>query len=242
MRLTEETTGLIYDTSKGWFTIEVDYFDLARFLRGVFPSLNRFKKEFIDFFNVGCSMNGLDHSEIFATLSLYYSRVTPYTYKEAFEISNNTFRNLVFGSVDVAEMVKELGSKRISVEGMPVKHRKYDANGEFLGWEEYDVVYELHHVDCSKIGVNESLPVVKCWCTSTNNEHYLWVDESFKNGSPLEAIASTCVVYENMLPHIKEIKRHGDIFLFEMDKEVEPRGDVVALTKDQYFGLLTAQS
>jgi hypothetical protein len=45
-----------------------------------------------------------------------------------------------------------------------------------------------------------------------------------------------------MIPHIKEIKRQGDVLLFEMKKELLPEGKIVPLTADQYFNLLVAQS
>jgi hypothetical protein len=49
-------------------------------------------------------------------------------------------------------------------------------------------------------------------------------------------------VHENLIPFIKELKRQGDILLVELTQEVDPRGQMVSLSKDQYFDLLTAQS
>jgi hypothetical protein len=58
----------------------------------------------------------------------------------------------------------------------------------------------------------------------------------------LTAIASTFVVHKNIIPHIKALKRQGDILLTEMDDDIKPEGEMVSLTKEQYFGLLVAQS
>jgi aromatic ring-opening dioxygenase LigB subunit len=69
----------------------------------------------------------------------------------------------------------------------------------------------------------------------------LWIEEQYKD-NPLEAVASTFRLHENVIPHIKEIKRQGDILLLEMNEDVKPEGNVVPLTAAQYFGLLTAQS
>ena len=53
---------------------------------------------------------------------------------------------------------------------------------------------------------------------------------------------NTFFVHENLIPFIKELKRQGDILLVELKQDVEPRGQMVSLSKDQYFELLTAQS
>jgi hypothetical protein len=90
--------------------------------------------------------------------------------------------------------------------------------------------------------LEEDLFAVKCWCTTTDKEHWLWIEEEYKE-NPLEAIASTFRIHENLIPYIKEIKRQGDILLVEMlDDTIEPSGNIVPLNAEQYFRLLTAQS
>jgi hypothetical protein len=69
----------------------------------------------------------------------------------------------------------------------------------------------------------------------------LWIEDQYKD-DPLEAIARTFHIHENLVPFIKELKRQGDILLVELTEDIEPRGNMVSLSKDQYFGLLTAQS
>jgi hypothetical protein len=69
----------------------------------------------------------------------------------------------------------------------------------------------------------------------------LWIDREFRD-DPLEAIARTFFIHENLVPFIKELKRQGDILLVELTKDIEPRGQMVSLSKEQYFDLLTAQS
>jgi len=59
---------------------------------------------------------------------------------------------------------------------------------------------------------------------------------------PLAAIASTFRIAENLIPYIKELKRQGDILIVELTEEIEPKGNVVPLTSEQYFSLLTAES
>ena len=102
-------------------------------------------------------------------------------------------------------------------------------------------MYETHEINGEKLGIEDKLYAVKCWCTSTNKEHWIWIDEKYKD-DPLNAIASTFMVHENVIPHIKALKRQGDLLLLEMEEDVKPEGEMVSLTKEQYFGLLVAQS
>ena len=93
-----------------------------------------------------------------------------------------------------------------------------------------------------KLGLTENVFAIRCWCTTTDKEHWLWIEEQYKN-SPLEAVASTFRIHENLISNIKEIKRQGDVLLVEMlDENIKPEGNIVPLNATQYFSLLTAQS
>lgn len=174
------------------------------------------------------------------------SDVTEFSFKQAFEIKNNEFRALVFSIIDVPEMIKELGSKMIKVEGKELVNKTYNKYTDKFINEPFTQIYELHEVNSEKLGLTETLYAIKCWCTSTNDEHWLWVD--LKTGAshdPLKAIASTCKVYKSMIGNIKHIIRQGDVFLFEMlDENIRPieNEEVVSLDADTYFSLIKSQS
>ncbi len=179
--------------------------------------------------------------EFFDYLLNEYDNVEPFSITEAFTLEDREFQALVFASINITDMIHSLGVKRIKTDGINVKHRKYNHEGEFIGIEDFSNIYETHEVNGEKLGLTEPLYVIKCWCTSTNKEHWLWIDETYKD-DPLNAIASTFMVHENVIPHIKALKRQGDLLLVEMKEEVKPEGKLVSLTKEQYFGLLVAQS
>lgn len=172
-----------------------------------------------------------------------YDRVEPFTYAEAFKLENQQFQALVFGSIDIVDMIKELGHERIATEGKRVSHKDFSHSGEFLGMKEYDVIYETHKVDISSLGEVDVAYALRCWCTTTDKEHWLWIEDQYAK-NPLEAVASTMRVHKNLIDgnHIKEIKRQGDVLLVEVDSDVTPEGELVPLTAEQYFGFLTAQS
>ena len=173
-----------------------------------------------------------------------YDVVEPFTYGDAFKIENEEFQAKVFGSIDIVDMIKELGHERIKTDGKRVRHKEFTPGGEFLGYKEYDVVYETHKVDITKLGLEgESAYALRCWCTTTDKEHWLWIEDEYKD-NPLEAVASTMRVHKNLVEgnHIKELKRQGDVLLVELNDDVTPEGELVPLTAEQYFGFLTAQS
>lgn len=238
-----EHEGLTYDVENDSWDVDVLLPDLARYLKGRYRNMQRFDSTFLDYFKVGVQMyDREDRLHVLDTLRTYVKLATGFSYTEAFKIESNSFKAKVFGSINIPEMIKSLGSNLVKVEGLPVKHKVFDDNGDFT-IREYDVVYELHKVNLSKIS-NESTSAycIKCWCTTTDKEHWLWIEEKYAKLGPLEGIASTIRVYEDMIPHITAILRQGDVLLFEMGKEIIPTGKIVPLTKEQYFRLLISQS
>ena len=107
--------------------------------------------------------------------------------------------------------------------------------------KEYHNIYEIYRVKGDLLNLKRDIFALKVWCTSTGNEHWLWIHERYSN-NPLEAVASTFHIHENLTSHIKELKRQGDIMLVEMKKDVTPEGRIVPLTAYQYFGLLTSET
>lgn len=217
--------------------------EVIRYLKGILTNKERFTSRFSEpLKEIMVKHMDMTDTSFITKMEKLYDDAVAYTYAEAFEISDETYKAKVFGSININEMIDSLGHKRIATEGKQVKHKKFDNEGVFLGYEEYDVIYEVHEVNGEKLGLTENVYALKCWCTSTNKEHTIWIEEKYKN-SPLEAVASLVRIHENLISNIKEIKRHGDVILVEMiDNSIEPSGNIVPLNAEQYFSLLTAQS
>lgn len=176
-----------------------------------------------------------------------WQEVEALSFQKLFKIENLNIRRFSFNYVGVAEVMKTLNASRIKSEGILVKHYEYDLEGNKTIVEKHNIfeTYEVNFNQISDLRVwNRNLQkgyAVKCWCTSTNNEHWLWIENQYKD-NPLEAIASTFRIHENVIPHIKHLKRQGDILLCEMKRKVIPEGEIRPLTKDEYFKLLIAES
>ncbi len=242
MKVNIENLALEYDIDDDYFIRGVPLPLIVKYLKGIYTNKNRFINYFIKPYKKICTMYDRNYRHhTFDLMASMYDKTSPYTYKEAFLISDSTFKSIVFGSINISEMVEFLGAERISVQGKLLNLRVYDELGNYR-MEENNVIYELHKTNLEKIGANEDAYLVKCWCTSTNKEHWLWVEKEYAEMGALEAVASTFRVYKNMIPYIKTIKRQGDVLLFEMTKQVIPYGEIVPLTASQYFSLLISQS
>ena len=249
----EETPTAFIDTNTGLLNVpssarpfessydEIQYNDLLKYLKTRFSNTGRLTSNFIDAINDTIDEPIPVIDELFACILNDFNNVKPYTYEEAFKVSNEVLQSLIFANIDISEMIAELGHTRIKTAGREVKHKQFDSNGTFLGYKDYHVVFETHCVNGSKLNTAGNLYAVRCWCTTTASEHWIWIEDEYKD-DPLEAIASTFRIHENLINHITELKRQGDILLVELDKDVTPAGNIVALNAEQYFSLLTAQS
>lgn len=223
------------------------YIDGAKYLKTRFRSnKSRFLKRAIEPISQWLQMNGIENYNDWVQLyTNLFDKVNPYSYAEALNIKNDEFRAEVFSIIDVPQMIKNLGSTRIKVEGIELINKVYNTVTKSFDEMPLTQIYELHLVNGKKLGI-EDCYAIKCWCTSTKEEHWLWVnDEQAASGSPLEAIASTCNIYECMENNIKHIIRQGDVFLFEMidpSFRVKNFNAVKPLDKETYFKLLKSQS
>lgn len=214
-----------------------------RLLKGIYTNKERFIDRYLSVYN---DIELLE--PIYNYFLKNYDSAIPFSYKEAFEIKDESFRRMVFNTVDISDMIENLGATRIKVDGKEVSRKCFDKLGNTLPNKNYHAVYETYQIDCTKLVPDADFrePIsfanaVKCWCTSTNKAHWIWIDEAYKD-EPLEAIASTFRFHQNVIPHIKELKRQGDIMLVELNKEVKPNGEIIPLTAERYFRLLTIET
>ena len=239
---------LDFDTNFAYFTNKEPEEHIAKFLKMAYQNNKpRFVERFINFYKAYFKAYDIqNYNDILNNINKLWDVSNEFSYKESFELKNNNFRIKVFSHINIETLVKELGTTRINVEGKDVINKVWNPIKKIFEYIPTTLVYELHHANGGKLELeNTILPIVKCWCTSTNNEHWLWVNPSkIINNSPLSAIASTCCIYKSMHGKIKHIIRHGDVFVFEMIEKVIPKEneEIISLNTDEYFSLLKSQS
>src|SRR6476620_3569320 len=95
--------------------------DALRYLKGIYTNYERFENNFAK------KLKNLDALKKYFLDN--YETTAPFSYEEAFKIRSEEFKALVFGSINISEMISNLGCKRLSVKGKVVSRKKFNENG-----------------------------------------------------------------------------------------------------------------
>jgi hypothetical protein len=226
------------------FDPDVTWEQILRYIKGLYGSNEeRFKKYFVE-------KAWDDTTEDFIDYCLEnFNDVSAFSYEEVFNLENESFQTIVFSSIDITEMMENLGHECVSADSKEVTRKTYTKEGEFIDWITYENYYEVHKVDATKIGGRREAYALKCFCNTTNEAHWLWIDGYYED--PLLAVANTFYFYESLIPYIKEIKRQGDVLVVELTEDINPFQDSegnkvepnwVPIGKDVYFNMMTAET
>ncbi|MCQ4138704.1 hypothetical protein [Chryseobacterium sp. EO14] len=185
-------------------------------------------------------------NDVLNRIEKLWDKVEPIGFDEFFNDKDRNFKLFCFSYFGVGNLMKNLKAEKINQAEIEVNYFGYDDNGNEYITKKINQ-YEVHQVENEKLGIfvwgsaNRYSYAVKCWCPSTEKEHWLWIEEAYKDNA-LTAIASTFRIHENIIPHIRCLKRQGDLLICELNKKIPPRGAVRALTASEYFGLLEAET
>jgi hypothetical protein len=172
-------------------------------------------------------------------------QVPTYSLQDIDNTANHNLISLSYPYIPIVKVMRMLNAKCISAKGFDVRCSRYDTLGDKIAFSQHHT-YEIYEADSMTINNlkywnhRDKRYAVKCTCTYNEYEQWFWVEERYKS-DPLEAIASTIKMHENVIPFIKSIKRKGDTIVFEMKEEVTPLGNARPLTKREYFGLLEVE-
>jgi len=234
----------VFDFKYGQFEVTPRILDMARYFKGQFSSpgllVDRVIKPYLAYAK-SFVWGEIDYKPVFHELLINFMATEKFSYEEAFKLENEQFRAMVFGSINIREMLEHLTYERVKTEGMPVRHLFWDKYGENEYYKEYDIYYSTLKVATDKLGVDGFAYCIECNCTTTDKQHYLWINEQYKD-SPLEGIASLCMYWEDHISNIQYLYRQGDDFVMSLKQPIKPSGKIRSLTKEEYFGLLVAQS
>ncbi|MDR6923028.1 hypothetical protein [Chryseobacterium sp. 2987] len=189
--------------------------------------------------------NSPNFTKVLRQIERIWTKTDPIRYEEFFTHYDRDFRLFCFSYLGVGTLMKKLDAKKICQDEIQVNYFEYDENGNKNQIQRTNY-YEVYEVENEKFrlslwGRERQSYAVKCWCPSTAEEHWLWIESRYKDNA-LTAIASTFRIHENIIPHIKCLKRQGDVLICELKKEVRPEGTVRPLTAEEYFSLLEAEA
>jgi len=192
-----------------------------------------------------------------------WDKVEPVTVEEALKVANAEERRTYFDAIGIEKLFKGLDPKLLDKQ--TIKKSRTRWNDEFKEYtHEFEDIYELYEIDGKKLydkdrWGNDPQPIfaVRCWCTTTNREYWLYVPREAALGSrwwssepeenkpdAIRAIAWT-VRIDVPEENVEKIYRQGDIIVAKMKdkaKATEITFNPYHLSKEQYLSLMYSET
>lgn len=184
-----------------------------------------------------------------------WDQIKPITVGEALQERNSERRRVMFDCIGVAKLFKQLNPELLDKKVVSKKRTRWDENNRAYE-HRFEDVYELYRIVGTELFEHEDrwrkpndVYAVRCWCTTTNREYWIYVPEEIALGktarSPGEenpdAIRSIAWTIRVDVSNPKRIFRQGDIIVVEESEDsqtVEP----YHLTAEQYLKLLFSET
>jgi hypothetical protein len=179
--------------------------------------------------------------------------IQPYTTTDAFNVQNVEVRRVYFDAIGTEKLFKSLDPKLLDKQTITKKRTKWDDNNDPTEYV-FEDVYELYQIEGSKLfgdsGRGGSVYAVRCWCTTTNREYWLYVPQlaatgerwnwSGSLGKPdaIRAIAWTIRIDIN---NPERIYRQGDIIVVKKSKN-SVETSLRHLDKGEYLDLMYSET
>lgn len=185
-----------------------------------------------------------------------WNDIEPVTVEEALKLLNSEERRTYFDAIGVEKLFKQLNTKLLDKQVVKKKRTRWDDNNDKYEYE-FEDVYELHEIPGEVLfGLdrwgNKPRPVyaVRCWCTTTNREYWLYVpnnaalgdhfwDEERRKADAIRAIAWTIRLD---VDKPERIYRQGDIIVVKYNPSEVNNTMEYHLTKDQYLELMYSET
>lgn len=183
--------------------------------------------------------------------------IQPVTVEDALAQPNAEVRRIYFSCIGTEKLFKSLDPKLLDRQVVNKKRYQWDdANNRVE--HVFEDVYELYEIEGSKLfekdrwGRNPSPAfAVRCWCTTTNREYWLYVNEEAATGhswlmddrkdETYDAIRAIAWTIRVDVKNVERIYRQGDIVVAKTINSPE-RCPSYHLTKDQYLSLMYSET
>jgi hypothetical protein len=192
-----------------------------------------------------------------------WDTIEPVTVEEALKVTNTEERRTYFDCIGIEKLFKSLDPKLLDRQVLKKNRTRWD--DEFNEYTHtFEDIYELYEIRGTKLfdkdrwgNVPNSIFAVRCWCTTTNREYWLYVPAEAALGSnwwyrddlrnepdAIRAIAWT-VRLDVPIGHVERIYRQGDIIVAKVKDEITP--DTLSalpyhLSKENYLQLMYSET
>ena len=179
------------------------------------------------------------------------------TVKDALAIPNTEIRRVYFNCIGVQKLFKELDPILRDRQVIKKKRTKWDDNNDPQEYT-FEDVYELYEIEGKKLfdknrWNQEPNPVfaVRCWCTTTNREYWLYVNDQAALGDtrwPLDkdkkydAIQAIAWTIRLDVENPERIYRQGDIIVAKIGENTKENLWPRHLSKKDYLKLMYSET
>ena len=191
-----------------------------------------------------------------------WNRIEPFTVEDALKVENTEERRTYFDCIGIEKLFKALDPKLLDKQVLDKKRQRWD--DEFNEYTyTFEDVYELYEIEGTKLYEKDrwgQLPqpvyAVRCWCTTTNREYWLYVPREAALGTSwwrvdgedtkpdaIRAIAWT-VRIDVPEENVEKIYRQGDIIVAKMKDKSKATEYTTPyhLSKEQYLSLMYSET
>ena len=187
----------------------------------------------------------------------YWDSISPATVEEALRQENTETRRTYFDCIGVQKLFKSLNPKLLDKQVITKKRANWDDENKEV-FRTFEDVYELYEIEGTKLFEKdrwgrEPNPVyaVRCWCTTTNREYWLYVNQEAATGQrwrgddpkkkKADAIRAIAWTVRIDITNPERIYRQGDIIVVKRSKDSK---DTISyhLDKDQYLQLMYSET
>jgi len=194
-----------------------------------------------------------------------WNRIEPVTVEEALQQENTEDRRVFFDAIGIEKLFKSLDPKLLDKQVIDKNRTRWDDELNEYTYT-FEDVYELYELDAKKMfktdrwgnEPREHIYAVRCWCTTTNREYWLYVPREAALGSTwwagdqdnearadaIRAIAWT-VRIDVPEENVEKIYRQGDIIVAKMKDKAKATVSTFNpyhLSKEQYLSLMYSET
>lgn len=189
-----------------------------------------------------------------------WDSITPVTVEEALAVPNTEIRRTYFDCIGVNKLFAQMKPKLRDRQVVNKKRTRWDDKNTQYEYE-FEDVYELYEIDGDKLferpkdrWSRKADPVfaVRCWCTTTNREYWLYVNAEAATGrrwlyddrseEKYDAIRAIAWTVRIDITDPERIYRQGDIIVVKESPKSQQSPVPYHLTKEQYLDLMYSET
>lgn len=186
--------------------------------------------------------------------------IKPVTVQEALSLDNTEMRRTYFDCIGVEKLFKELQPELRDRQVIMKKRTRWDDNNDQYEYE-FEDVYELYEIEGTKLYEQDqwgrkpnAVFAVRCWCTTTNREYWIYVNEEAATGrrqffwadqdKPIvyDAIRAIAWTIRLDVKNPERIYRQGDIIIAKLSPNSTETKDTYHLSKEEYLNLMYSET